>query len=213
MKNRWLGAAVLALSVVGGSQAITVSAHAALSDDVQQIVTAHAADTDGGVALQAEFASFISKAADPAATAAKMIASLGDVSPVVLASVAGAIDSIDVITPDALANAIGRVVADGGTGADALSANVISVAQYFSASNRAAAGKGLAIAVASLKDRPDMAEVAGKIIAQVDVSGLDEVKTAFSEQALEIESASLQNPTGDNLLQKTSLLVTTQSPN
>lgn len=213
MKNRWLGAAILTLSIIGGSQSMTAPAHAAISDDVQQIITAHAADVDGGVALQAAFASLISNAADPAATAAKAIASLGGASPVVLASLAGAIDSIALITPDALAKAIGQVVADGGTGADSLSANVISVAKYFGAGNRAAAGKGLAIAVASLKDRPDMVEVAGKIIAQVDISGLDEVKTAFSEQAAEIESASLQNPTGDNLLQKTSLLATTQSPN
>ncbi|KAB7741129.1 hypothetical protein F2P47_05095 [Parvibaculum sedimenti] len=212
MKHRWLKAVVLMMSVIGGSQTVMVAAHAAVADDVGQIVAAHAADADGGAALRAAFASLISNAANPATAAAEVIASLGGASPAALAAVAGAIDGMDSITPDALAAAIGKVVADGGKGADAISATVLAVAQYFGEDNRKAAGRGLAIAVASLKDLPGMADVAGKIIAQVDASGLDEVKTAYAEEASEIQTAGLNNQTGDTLLAKTTPL-TTQSPN
>ena len=212
MKHRWLTAAILAMSVIGGSQAVALAAHAVVADEVGQIVAAHAADADGGAALQAAFASLISTAEKPAATAAEVIASLGNATPAALAAAAVAIDGIGTIGPGELAVAIGKVVADSGKGADAISATVLAVAKYFGEDNRKAAGQGLAIAVASLKDVPGMADVASKIIAQVDASGLDEVKAAYADETSETRTAGLGNQNGDTLLTKTTEL-TTQSPN
>ncbi len=213
MIKQWMGTVLLALSLVGGGALMAGAAQAAVADDVQQIVAAHAGDTDNGAALQAALASLISGSANPATTAAEAMAALGDSpSPALLKALGGAIEGTSGITSEDLAQAIGKVVANGGIGADGISANVIGVAQYMGADNRHAAGRGLAIAVARLQGEPGTVDVAGRIVAQVDASDLDEVKTAYADAAAEIETGSL-SVGGDSLLQANANPAGQQSPN
>lgn len=212
MTKHWVGALLLTLSVTGGSQFIARTAQAAVADDVRQAVSAHAGDIDGA-ALSAELASIIANSGNPATAAAEAVAALGDnASPITLKAVADAIESTPGISPDDFAAALGLVVADAGTGAEGISANVIGVAKYFNASNRRTAGKGIAIAVNRLQGNPETVDTASRIVAQVEASDIGELKDAYAEAMDELETSGL-TAGGDNLLQQAQNTTSERSPN
>jgi hypothetical protein len=192
-------AALLALSGVAGSAVIAAPAIAAETQSVEQQASALLGQyPTGGPELRAALAGLISNSEDLAATAARIIlafgaASAGDSH---LAALGDAINGIAAITPAALQAALATAV--GGASDPVTAAQyVLDEAPYLASAHQAAAGRGIAVAVADVGVLNPSAAAA--IAAIVDASNLPGVKTAYAQQETTIGSINNQS-SGRNLL-------------